>query len=94
MKSCFWPAVAVLAATFVDASTLIPPVLPLIVRNPYLSIWLPRARDAPWKNWPMFWGGQTVGFAIMASVPDTQTVYPLLGRPQDFIQQQSSRYVR
>ncbi|KAI0872020.1 DUF1793-domain-containing protein [Hypoxylon argillaceum] len=92
MKLCLWPAVAALAATLADASVLTPPVLPLIVRNPYLSIWLPRARDAPWKNWPMFWRGESVGFAVMASVPQSQTVYPLLGRPQDFLDWQSSSY--
>ncbi|TGJ84319.1 hypothetical protein E0Z10_g4452 [Xylaria hypoxylon] len=92
MKLCLWPAIAALAAIFADASTLTPPVLPLIVRNPYLSIWLPHARDAPWKNWPMFWRGETVGFAVMASVPHTRTVYPLLGRPQDFLDQHSSSY--
>ncbi|KAI0798878.1 hypothetical protein GGR55DRAFT_533126 [Xylaria sp. FL0064] len=92
MKLCLWPAVAALAALFADASTLNPPVLPLIVRNPYLSIWLPHARDAPWNNWPMFWRGETVGFAVMASVPHTRTVYPLLGRPQDFLSQHSSSY--
>ncbi|KAI0532970.1 hypothetical protein GGR58DRAFT_488484 [Xylaria digitata] len=92
MKLCHWPAIAALAATFVHASTLTPPVLPLIVRNPYLSIWLPQARDTPWKNWPMFWTGGTVGFAIMASVPHTRTVYPLLGRPQDFLSKHSPSY--
>ncbi|KAI1172303.1 DUF1793-domain-containing protein [Nemania sp. FL0916] len=92
MKLCLLTAVAALAAALADASTLTPPVLPLIVRNPYLSIWLPRARDAPWKNWPMFWRGETVGFAIMASVPHSRTVYPLLGRPQDFLSQHSSAY--
>ncbi|KAI0865597.1 DUF1793-domain-containing protein [Xylaria cubensis] len=92
MKLCLWPAIAALAVTFADASTLAPPVLPLIVRNPYLSVWLPHARDAPWKNWPMFWRGETFGFAIMASVPHSQTVYPLLGRPQDFLDGRSSSY--
>ncbi|KAI0433386.1 hypothetical protein F5Y09DRAFT_84951 [Xylaria sp. FL1042] len=92
MKLCLWPAIAALAAIFADASTLTPPVLPLIVRNPYLSIWLPHARDVPWDNWPMFWRGETVGFAVMASVPHTRTVYPLLGRPQDFLSQHSSSY--
>ncbi|KAJ3566647.1 hypothetical protein NPX13_g7054 [Xylaria arbuscula] len=91
MKLSIWPAIAALATISANASTLTPPVLPLIVRNPYLSIWLPQARDAPWKNWPMFWRGETVGFAIMASVPHTRTVYPLLGRPQDFLDH-SSRY--
>jgi hypothetical protein len=65
------------------ASTLTPNVLPLIVRNPYLSTWLYNARDAPWENWPMFWTGAHVGFSVMASVPETGTVYPLLGRPHD-----------
>ncbi|KAI1746377.1 DUF1793-domain-containing protein [Xylaria scruposa] len=92
MKMCLWPAIAALAVAFADASTLTPPVLPLIVRNPYLSLWLPHARDAPWKNWPMFWRGETFGFAIMASVPHSQTVYPLLGRPQDFLDGHSSSY--
>ncbi|KAI2643269.1 DUF1793-domain-containing protein [Xylaria nigripes] len=93
MKLYLWQAIAALAVvTFVNASTLTPPVLPLIVRNPYLSIWLPQARDSPWKNWPMFWRGETVGFAVMASVPHSQTVYPLLGRPQDFLDSSSSRY--
>ncbi|KAI1193621.1 DUF1793-domain-containing protein [Nemania serpens] len=92
MKLCLCSAIAALAIAFVNASTLTPPVLPLIVRNPYLSIWLPRARDAPWENWPMFWRGETFGFAIMASVPHSQTVYPLLGRPQDFLNPYSSSY--
>lgn len=92
MKLSLLPAITALAASLVDASTLTPPVLPLLVRNPYLSIWLPHARDAPWKNWPMFWRGETVGFAVMASVPHSQTVYPLLGRPQDFLDRHSPSY--
>ncbi|KAI0834201.1 DUF1793-domain-containing protein [Hypoxylon sp. FL0890] len=90
MRLCLWPALAALALVLVDASTLTPPVLPLIVRNPYLSFWFAHARDAPWENWPMFWTGSTVGFAIMAAVPETKTVYPLLGRSQDFLRQSSS----
>ena len=43
-----------------EASKLTPPVLPLIVRNPYLSTWLQDARDAPWNRWPMHWTGQEV----------------------------------
>ncbi|KAI1079264.1 DUF1793-domain-containing protein [Whalleya microplaca] len=85
MRLSLWPALTALAVTLVNASTLTPPVLPLIVRNPYLSIWLPHARNAPWENWPMFWTGSSVGFTIMAHVPDTKTVYPLLGRSQDFL---------
>lgn len=31
----------------------------------------------------MFWTGQEIGFSVLASVPQTSQVYPLLGRPQD-----------
>ncbi|KAI1497132.1 hypothetical protein F5X99DRAFT_397933 [Biscogniauxia marginata] len=92
MRLLLWPALVALAAALVDASTLTPPVLPLIVRNPYLSIWFSHSRDAPYENWPMFWTGTTVGFAVMASVPETKTVYPLLGRPQDFLKREESSY--
>ncbi|KAF3760251.1 DUF1793-domain-containing protein [Cryphonectria parasitica EP155] len=70
------------AAALASASTLTPPVLPLIVRNPYLSTWL-RSRDAPWEEWPIFWTGNHIGFSVMASVPEAGHVYPLLGRPHD-----------
>ena len=43
-----------------SASKLNPPVLPLIVRNPYLSLWLNDAREEPWKRWPIFWTGHEV----------------------------------
>ncbi|EPE35110.1 hypothetical protein GLAREA_10806 [Glarea lozoyensis ATCC 20868] len=68
---------------FSEASTLTPPVIPLIVRNPYLSTWLGHARELPWEHWPIFWTGQEVGLSILAAVPATNDVYPLLGRPQD-----------
>ncbi|KAL8788314.1 MAG: hypothetical protein Q9213_001711 [Squamulea squamosa] len=77
-----WLLVAVVAGSTL-ASKLTPPVLPLIVRNPYLSTWLGDARQPPWHEWPMFWTGERVGFSIMASVPGSDNVYPLLGRPQD-----------
>ncbi|KAM7186099.1 protein of unknown function (DUF1793) domain containing protein [Rhypophila sp. PSN 637] len=70
-------------AALASASTLTPPVLPLIVRNPYLSTWLGNARKAPWENWPIFYTGANMGFSVMASVPSKGNVYPLLGRPQD-----------
>ena len=47
----------------VGASKLKPPVLPLTVRNPYLSTWLGSARDTPWDKWPMFWTGEQVRLA-------------------------------
>lgn len=65
------------------ASSLMPPVLPLIVRNPYLSTWLGNAREVPWSKWPMFYTGQEVGLSLMAHVPSQGAVYPLLGKPQD-----------
>ena len=42
------------------ASKLTPPVVPLVVRNPYLSAWLGDARETPWNKWPMFWTGEEV----------------------------------
>lgn len=51
--------VAILART-VEASSLTPPVLPLVVRNPYLTVWLADARNAPWERWPMFYEGEEV----------------------------------
>lgn len=81
------PSLAVLAAalqaTVGIASTLTPPVLPLIVRNPYLSTWFGNARDEPWTKWPMFYTGEEVGLSLMAHVPSTGTVYPLLGKPHE-----------
>jgi len=89
----FTVAAAALLASVADASTLQPPVLPLIVRNPYLSTWLQNAREEPWSKWPMFWTGSEVGFSVMASVPDTNEVYPLLGRPHDSLEQKDKEYV-
>lgn len=64
------PSLAVLATAVVQAavgtaSTLTPPVLPLTVRNPYLSTWLGSARDAPWSSWPMFYTGEEVGLSVI-----------------------------
>lgn len=53
-------AASALLSNAASASMLTPPVLPLIVRNPYLSTWLGDAREAPWSKWPMFWTGQEV----------------------------------
>ncbi|KAH0340985.1 putative glutaminase, partial [Aureobasidium melanogenum] len=76
----------------VAASTLNPPVLPLIVRNPYLSTWLGNARDNPWSKWPMFYTGEEIGFSVLASVPETRHTYPLLGRPQDSLDEDDHTY--
>ncbi|KAK4541413.1 hypothetical protein LTR36_008014 [Oleoguttula mirabilis] len=85
-------AAASLLTSFASASTLTPPVLPLIVRNPYLSAWLANARDVPWSKWPMFYTGQSIGLSVLASVPDTSTVYPLLGRAHDSLDGSAAHY--
>ncbi|KAL4970088.1 putative glutaminase [Aspergillus stella-maris] len=81
------PSLAVLAAalqvTASAASTLTPPVLPLIVRNPYLSTWLGNAREAPWAEWPIFYTGDHLGLSLMAQVPSNGLVYPLMGKPHE-----------
>lgn len=83
---------AALLASIAEASSLKPPILPLIVRNPYLSTWLQNAREEPWSKWPMFWTGDQLGFGVLASVSDTNNVYPLLGRPHDSLEQSSEHY--
>ncbi len=85
-------AVAASLLTFASASTLTSPVLPSIVRNPYLSTWLANAREEPWTAWPMLYTGQSVGLAVLASVPSTSTVYPLHGRTQDSLDGSASQY--
>ena len=62
MKGVVASAIAALAVVTSAATTsrLTPPVLPLTVRNPYFSTWLPDAREAPWNHWPMFWTGEEV----------------------------------
>ncbi|KAF2798747.1 glutaminase A [Melanomma pulvis-pyrius CBS 109.77] len=89
------PAAAISSALLAGvgyASTLQPPVLPLIVRNPYLSTWLGNAREEPWHKWPMFWTGTEIGFGILASLPDTNEVFPLLGRPHDSLSDDAKHY--
>lgn len=62
MRFLFTVAAAgsVLLGRSAEASRLTPPVLPLIVRNPYLSAWLGDVRENPWNKWPMFWTGEEV----------------------------------
>ena len=58
-------ALAASLLSLTNASTLTPPVLPLVVRNPYLSTWLADAREVPWSKWPMFYTGQSVSVRIL-----------------------------
>ena len=66
MRSLLSLSVAALAVTIntAYASSLQPPVLPLFVRNPYLSTWLQNARKEPWTEWPMFWTGEHVSYLL------------------------------
>ena len=57
-----------------EASKLTPPVLPLVVRNPYLSTWLRNARDPPWTEWPMFWTGEFVRSPLRLSCDRASTM--------------------
>jgi hypothetical protein len=75
--------ICLLPSIVLATSRLTPPVLPLIVRNPYLSTWLSDARDIPWEHWPIFYTGDHIGLSVLVQVPSTGIVYPLLGRPQD-----------
>ncbi|KFY50091.1 hypothetical protein V496_09597 [Pseudogymnoascus sp. VKM F-4515 (FW-2607)] len=91
MHAMMWAkflAILALAMAVADASTLTPPVLPLLVRNPYLSLWLGNARGEPWEEWPMFYTGAKVGLSVMAAVPESGLVYPLLGRGHDSLSTQ------
>lgn len=86
-----WALLAAVLPSVVDSSRLTPPVLPLVVRNPYLSTWLQNARDPPWERWPMFWTGQEIGFSVLASVAEPRTVFPLMGRPQDSLRSEGDK---
>ncbi|KAJ6187726.1 hypothetical protein N7519_002634 [Penicillium mononematosum] len=89
MQLSFVVLAAVFQAAVSIASTLTPPVIPLVVRNPYLSTWLANARDAPWSKWPMFYTGEEVGLSLMAHLPSQKTVYPLLGKPHESLEDKS-----
>ncbi|KAF2149170.1 glutaminase GtaA [Myriangium duriaei CBS 260.36] len=61
-----------------------PPAIPLAVKSPYLSAWLPvnsaNANGGSLAgNWPTFWNGQVVGWAGLIRV-DGQT-YTWMGNP-------------
>ncbi|RPA80187.1 DUF1793-domain-containing protein [Ascobolus immersus RN42] len=71
------------ALPFTTAKPFEANVLPLAVRNPYLSLWQQNARLEPWLQWPIFWTGSHVGMSAMAYSPSTRQVYPLFGRVQD-----------
>lgn len=40
----------------------------------------------------MFYTGQEIGFSVLAAVPDSDTVYPLLGRPHDSLPKTGNKF--
>ncbi|KAJ7179016.1 DUF1793-domain-containing protein [Mycena filopes] len=57
-----------------------PSSIPLAVRSPYLSTWLPQGAGNPLNGvWPQHWTGQTVGWAGFIKVDGT--AYSFLGDP-------------
>ncbi|KAI0068780.1 DUF1793-domain-containing protein [Artomyces pyxidatus] len=63
-----------------SASPFIPPSVPLAVRTPYLSAWLPQGAGTALNDaWPTFWTGSTLGWAGYIAV-DGQA-YTFLGDP-------------
>ncbi len=55
---------ALLLFAVLSLAVLQPPLLPLAVRSPYLSIWLP-GRVAPWAAQPQFYTGQSLDLQVM-----------------------------
>ncbi|KAM6494692.1 protein of unknown function (DUF1793) domain containing protein [Amanita muscaria] len=57
-----------------------PPAIPLAVRTPYLSVWLPQGAGAALNDaWPTFWTGQILGWAGFVKVDGVP--YSFLGSP-------------
>ncbi|EIW76463.1 DUF1793-domain-containing protein [Coniophora puteana RWD-64-598 SS2] len=68
------------AATSWTANPVNPPSVPLAVRTPYLSAWLPQGAGTSLAGaWPQFWTGSTLGWAGYVRV-DGKT-YTWLGDP-------------
>ncbi|KAJ7283979.1 DUF1793-domain-containing protein [Mycena rebaudengoi] len=57
------------AAVTWTATPFNPPSIPLAVRTPYVSAWLPQGAGAALNDvWPAFWTGQTLGWAGFVKV--------------------------
>ncbi|EIW80656.1 DUF1793-domain-containing protein [Coniophora puteana RWD-64-598 SS2] len=63
-----------------SADPVNPPSVPLAVRTPYLSAWLPQGAGASLAGtWPEFWAGATLGWGGYVRVDGT--TYTFLGNP-------------
>lgn len=68
------------AAVTWTATPFNPASVPLAVRSPYLSAWLPQGSGTPLNGaWPTFWNGQIVGWAGYIKVDGV--AYNFLGAP-------------
>jgi hypothetical protein len=68
------------AAVTWKAAPFNPPSVPLAVRGPYLSAWLPQGNGVALNGeWPQFWAGQNLGWAGYIKVDGT--AYTFLGDP-------------
>ncbi|KAH9940434.1 DUF1793-domain-containing protein [Epithele typhae] len=69
-----------LAAPAWDVTPINPAAIPLAVRSPYLSAWLPQGGGTALNAaWPTFWNGNIVGWAGYAKVDGT--AYTWMGVP-------------
>ena len=67
-----------------DATPYNPPAVPLAVRTPYLSAWLPQGAGAALNDrWPTFWTGSTLGWAGFLKVDGK--AYSFLGDPKSTV---------
>ena len=63
-----------------SATPFNPPSVPLAIRSPYLSAWLPQGNGVALNDeWPQFWTGQILGWAGYVKVDGTPYVF--LGDP-------------
>ncbi|KAJ7684039.1 hypothetical protein B0H17DRAFT_1073347 [Mycena rosella] len=77
---CLLPFASVVNALAWTATPFNPSAIPLAVRTPYLSAWLPQGAGAALNDvWPAFWTGSTLGWAGFVKVDGT--AYTFLGAP-------------
>ncbi|KAG6869300.1 hypothetical protein C0993_000053 [Termitomyces sp. T159_Od127] len=77
---CLLALLAAAQAVTWTATPFNPASVPLAVRTPYLSAWLPQGAGAALNDvWPTFWTGQILGWAGLVKVDGT--AYSFLGTP-------------
>jgi hypothetical protein len=85
MRLSSWASAVALSISAVQAvswtaTPFNPASIPLAVRTPYLSAWLPQGSGAALNDvWPQFWAGKTLGWAGFVKVDGK--AYSFLGNP-------------